>query len=60
MEQKRIYIWFFIDLKNVYDKTSKNIIWWVSNKHKVLVKYIGTKNNIYNNVKTSVQTCVKT
>jgi hypothetical protein len=36
---------FFIDLKKAYDKISRNIMWWASNKHNVSTKYLGLIND---------------
>jgi hypothetical protein len=44
----------FIDLKKVYVKVSRNIMWWVLQKHKVSIKYITIIKDMYDNIVTSV------
>ena len=39
-EQKKDLNIVFIDLEKAYDKVSRNIMWWASEKHKVPTKYI--------------------
>ena len=46
----------FIDLEKVYDKISRNVMWWPLDKHKVPTKYVGLIKDMYNNVVTSVRT----
>jgi hypothetical protein len=46
----------FIDLKKVYDKVARNIMWWALQKHKVLIKYITLIKYMYDNIVTSVRT----
>jgi hypothetical protein len=46
----------FIDLEKVYDKVSKNVMWWTLQKQKVSSKYITLIKDMYNNVVTSVRT----
>jgi hypothetical protein len=46
----------FIDLEKAYDKVSRNIMWWVLQKHKVSTKYIILIKDMYDNVMTSVRT----
>jgi hypothetical protein len=46
----------FIDLKKVYDKVSRNVMWWTLQKHKVSSKYITPIKNKYDNIVTSVRT----
>jgi hypothetical protein len=55
-EQKKDMYMIFIDLEKVYDKVTRNIMWWVLQKHKLLTKYIIIINDMYDNVVTSVQT----
>jgi hypothetical protein len=43
------------DLK-VYDKVSRNVMWWTLQKHKVSTKYITLIKDMYDNVVTNVQT----
>jgi hypothetical protein len=44
------------DLKKVYDKVSRNVMWWTLQKHKVSTKYITLIKDMYDNVVTNVQT----
>jgi hypothetical protein len=44
----------FIDLKKAYIKVSRNIMWCVLQKHKVLIKYITIIKDMYDNIMTSV------
>jgi hypothetical protein len=44
----------FIDLE-VYDKVSRNVMWWALQKHKVSSKYITIIKDMYVNVVTSVR-----
>jgi hypothetical protein len=46
----------FIDLKKVYDKVPRNIMWWTLQKHKVSSKYVTLIKDMYDNVVTSVRT----
>jgi hypothetical protein len=46
----------FIDLEKVYDKVSRNVMWWTLQKQKVSSKYITLIKDMYNNVVTSVRT----
>jgi hypothetical protein len=55
-EQKKDMYMIFIDLEKVYDKVTRNIMWWVLQKHKLLTKYIIIIKDMYDNVVTSVQT----
>jgi hypothetical protein len=55
-EQKKDMYMVFIDLKKVYDKVIRNIMWWALQKHKLLTKYITIIKDMYDNVVTSVQT----
>jgi hypothetical protein len=53
-EQKKDMHMTFIDLE-VYDKVSRNIMWWALQKHKVSSKYITIIKDMYVNVVTSVR-----
>jgi hypothetical protein len=53
-EQKKDMHMTFIDLE-VYDKVSRNVMWWVLQKHKVSSKYITIIKDMYVNVVTSVR-----
>jgi hypothetical protein len=55
-EQKKGMYMVFIDLEKVYDKVTRNIMWWALQKHKLLTKYITIIKDMYDNVVTSVQT----
>ena len=55
MEKKDLHM-VFIDLEKAYDKIPRNVMWWALDKHKVLTKYVGLINDMYNNVVTSVRT----
>jgi hypothetical protein len=44
----------FIDLKNIYDKVLRNIMWWAMQKYKVSIKYIILIKDMYHNVVISV------
>jgi hypothetical protein len=55
-EQKKDLHAVFIDLEKVYDKVSRNIMWWALYKHKVSIKYITLIKDMYDNVVTSVRT----
>jgi hypothetical protein len=46
----------FIDLKKIYDKVPKNIMWWALQKYKVSTKYNTLIKNTYDNIVTSVRT----
>jgi hypothetical protein len=46
----------FIDLEKVYDKVSRNVMWWALQKHKVSSKYITLIKDMSGNVVTSVWT----
>jgi hypothetical protein len=56
MEQKKDLHMIFIDLKKVYDKVTRNVIWWALQKHKVSSKYITLIKDVYDNVVTSART----
>jgi PIN domain nuclease of toxin-antitoxin system len=43
-----------IDLKKAYDKLTRNVIWWVLQKHKVSTKYVTLIKDMYDNIVTSV------
>jgi hypothetical protein len=53
-DQKKDLHMIFIDLEKVYDKLSRNVMWWALQKHKVLSKYITLIKDMYDNVVTSV------
>jgi hypothetical protein len=55
-EQNKDLHMVFINLKNAYDKVTRNIMWWVLQKYKVSTKYITLINNMYDNIVTSVRT----
>jgi hypothetical protein len=55
-EQKKDMYMIFIDLKNVYDKVTRNVMWWALQKHKVSSKYITLIKDVYDNVVISVPT----
>jgi hypothetical protein len=55
-EQKKDLDMIFIDLEKVYDKVTRNVMWWALVKHKVSTKYITLIKDMYDNVVTSVQT----
>jgi hypothetical protein len=55
-EQKKDLHMIFIDLKKVYDKVTRNVMWWALQKHKVSSKYITLIKDMYDNVVTSVRT----
>jgi hypothetical protein len=48
----------FIDLVKVYEKIPRNATWWVLDKYKVPMKYVGLIKDMYNNVVTRLQTSV--
>jgi hypothetical protein len=52
-EQKKDMHMTFIDLE-VYDKVSRNVMWWALQKHKVSSKYITIIKDMYVNVVISV------
>jgi hypothetical protein len=54
-EQKKDIHMIFIDLKNVYNKVTRNVMWWALQKHKVLLNYITLFMDVYDNVVTSVR-----
>jgi hypothetical protein len=56
MEQKKDLHMIFLDLEKVYDKVSRNVMWWTLHKHKISTKYITLIKDIYDNVVTSVRT----
>jgi hypothetical protein len=55
-EQKKDMYMIFIDLKKVYDKVTRNVMWWALQKHKVSSKYITLIKDVYDNVVISVPT----
>jgi hypothetical protein len=46
----------FIYLKKAYKKVTRNVMWWVLQKHKVSSKYITLIKDMYDNIVTSVRT----
>jgi hypothetical protein len=46
----------FIDLEKVYDKITRDVIWWALDKHKVPTNYVGLIKDMYKNVVTNVWT----
>jgi hypothetical protein len=55
-KQKKNLHMIFIDLENVYDKVTRNIMWWTIQKHKISTNYITLIKDMYDNIVTSVQT----
>jgi hypothetical protein len=55
-EQKKDLHIIFINLENVYDKVSRNVMWWALQKHKFSSKYITLIKDIYDNIVISVRT----
>jgi hypothetical protein len=55
-EQKKDLHMFFINLEKAYGKISRNVMWWVLDKHKVPMKYIILIKDMYTNIVISVQT----
>jgi hypothetical protein len=55
-KQKKDMHMIFIDLKKAYDKVSRNVMWWVLQKHKASSKYITLIKDMYNNIVISVWT----
>jgi Reverse transcriptase (RNA-dependent DNA polymerase) len=47
----------FIDLEKVYDKISRNIMWWVLKRKLVPTKYVTLMKDMYTNVVTCVRAC---
>jgi Reverse transcriptase (RNA-dependent DNA polymerase) len=56
-EQKKDLHIIFINLKKVYDKIPKNIMWWTFKKKWALTKYITLIKDMYTNVLTYVRAC---
>jgi hypothetical protein len=56
MEQKKDLHMIFIDLKKIYDKVLRNVMWWALQKHKVTSKYITLIKDMCDNIVTSVRT----
>ena len=56
-EQKKDLHMVFIDLEKAYDKVSRNVMWWVLEKHKVPTKYITLIKDMYKDATTFVRTC---
>jgi hypothetical protein len=57
-EQKNDLHMIFIDLKKMYDKILRNIIWWALEKKRVPTKYVTLIKDIYTNIMTYVRVCV--
>jgi hypothetical protein len=55
-EQRKYLHMIFIDLEKVYDKVSRNVLWWALQKHEVSTKYITLIKDMYDNIVTSVRT----
>jgi hypothetical protein len=55
-EQKKDLHIVFIDLEKIYDKVTRNAIWWALQKYEVSTKYITLIKDMYDNVVTSVRT----
>jgi Reverse transcriptase (RNA-dependent DNA polymerase) len=47
----------FIDLEKMYDKISRNVMWWTLEKKKNSTKYVALIKDMYTNVMTSVIAC---
>jgi hypothetical protein len=58
-EQKKDLHMIFIDLEKVYDKVTRNVMWWALQKYKVSSKYITLIKDMHDNVETSVRTSVR-
>jgi hypothetical protein len=54
-EQNKYLHMIFIDLEKVYDKVTKNAMWWALQKHKISSNYIILIKDMYDNVVTSVR-----
>jgi hypothetical protein len=52
-KQKKDLHMVFIDLEKVYDRVTRNVMWWALQKHKVSTKYITLIKDMYDNVVTS-------
>ena len=46
-----------IDLEKVYDKVSREVLWWTLMKKRVPIKYIDIIWDMYDGVVTNVRTC---
>jgi hypothetical protein len=55
-EQKDDLHMVFINLEKAYDKITRSVMWWDSDKHKVPMKYAKLINDMYDKVVTSVRT----
>ena len=47
----------FIDLEKAYDKVPREVLWWISMKKKVSIKYIDIIKDMYDRVVANVRTC---
>jgi hypothetical protein len=54
-EQKKDLHMIFIDLEKVYDKVTRNVIWWDLQKYKVSSKYITIFKDMHDNVMKSIR-----
>ena len=46
----------FIDFEKIYDRVSRDVLWWALNKKTVSLKYVSIIRNIYERVVTNVDT----
>jgi hypothetical protein len=58
-EQKKDKHMVFIDLKNAYNKMTRNVIWWTLQMYKVSTKYITLVKDMHDNIVSSVRTSDK-
>jgi hypothetical protein len=54
-EQKKDLHMIFIDLEKVYDKVTRNVMWWDLQKYKVSSKYITIFKDMHDNVMKSIR-----
>jgi Reverse transcriptase (RNA-dependent DNA polymerase) len=47
----------FIDLKKIYDKILRNIMWWTLEKKRIPTKYVTLIKNMYINIVTYIRAC---